>query len=189
MEYEARVLKFFKTVDITGFCWLWRGKLTDKGYARTTFNGVQTGAHRKAYELLAGPIPEGLELDHLCRVRHCVNPDHLEPVTHEENVARAKAFRNLASTHTRVPKTPKVRKPLTHCHKGHELTPENTLVSKRPMGTFRLQCKICQHEVQGRNRRKAGLPVRGRRGAEAAWGTTHTEYWASRMDGGAADAA
>ena len=180
MDYEATMMKFFKKVDITGFCWLWRGKLNERGYARTTYNGRTTGAHRKAYELLVGPIPDGLELDHLCRITNCVNPDHLEPVTGDENKRRAKAFRNLAGTHTRVPKQPKVKGRATHCRKGHALTEANTLVSKRSNGSFRLRCKICQHEVQERHRRKAGLPARGRRGAEQAWGNAHAEYWGTR---------
>lgn len=181
MEYsEKDLMKFFTRLDITGFCWLWRGKLNDKGYGRTSFKGRSTGAHRKAYELLVGPIPEGLTLDHICRIRHCVNPDHLEPVTQAENTQRAKRFRNLANTYTidRTPKPPKG--PLAHCHKNHVLDEGNTLVSKRPNGTYRLQCKVCQHEAQERYRRKAGIAERRRRGAEAPWGPHHVEYWAQR---------
>lgn len=182
-------MKFFTRLDITGFCWLWRGKLTDKGYATTSFNGRSTGAHRKAYTLLMGPIPEGLTLDHLCRIRHCVNPDHLEPVTQQENTARAKAFRNLAGTHTRVPKQPKPRLQLTHCRNGHELTEDNTLVSKLSTGSVRVRCKTCQHDTQERNRRKAGLPIRGRRGHEPSRTPHHAELWASRADMAGVEAA
>lgn len=73
-------------------CWLWTASLTGDGYGRISLGGKfgpMGLAHRVAYELLVGPIPEGLELDHLCRVRRCVNPEHLEPVTHAENVRRA----------------------------------------------------------------------------------------------------
>lgn len=173
---DKELMKFFTRLEITGFCWLWKGVLTDQGYARTTFKGRSTGAHRKAYELLIGPIPEGLTLDHLCRITHCCNPDHLEPVTQEENTARAKAFRNLGHTHTRykAPKPPKLR--LTQCRNGHELTEANTLVSKRAKGSVRVRCKTCQHDSQERYRRNAGLPVRGRRGAEKAWGKHAEEY-------------
>lgn len=80
-------------IDVNG-CWLWRGSHgpASNGYGRI---GVGTQrqrrsrlAHRVSYELLVGPIPDGLVLDHLCGVRHCVNPDHLEPVTQKENVRR-----------------------------------------------------------------------------------------------------
>jgi hypothetical protein len=60
-------------------CWLWAGKRTPKGY----------GPHRRAYEALVGSVPDGRQLDHLCRVRHCINPAHLEPVTAQENVLRS----------------------------------------------------------------------------------------------------
>ena len=76
-------------------CWLWLGSLTWQGYGRFKAgefraNGTQrfVRAHRFSYELLVAPIPEGEELDHLCSVRSCVNPAHLEPVTHAENVRR-----------------------------------------------------------------------------------------------------
>src|SRR5262249_49353562 len=66
-------------------CFLWTGKLDVRGYARIWHNRGDHIAHRLYYELKKGPIPEGLVLDHLCRVRCCVNPDHLEPVTNREN--------------------------------------------------------------------------------------------------------
>lgn len=71
-----------------GPCWLWAAGLNRDGYGRFGVSGTKLGAHRVAYELLRGPIPDGLELDHLCRAPCCVNPDHLEPVTHRENCRR-----------------------------------------------------------------------------------------------------
>lgn len=59
-------------------CWLWQGHRDRKGYARIWMNGRHQSAHRVTYELLVGEIPEGLEIDHLCRVTSCVNPGHLE---------------------------------------------------------------------------------------------------------------
>lgn len=79
-----------KDVDRDG-CWTWTGKKGSKGYGLVhvdSASGRQQQAHRAAYELVVGPIPDGLELDHLCRVRVCVNPAHLEPVTRAENMRR-----------------------------------------------------------------------------------------------------
>jgi len=69
-------------------CWLWDANTTRGGYGHFKVSGRMVYAHRLAYEKLVGPIPDGLSLDHLCRVPGCVNPDHLEPVTHAENVRR-----------------------------------------------------------------------------------------------------
>lgn len=82
--------RFWYRVAVTPGCWLWTGALNWDGYG--CFNAgpeISSSAHRFAYRLLVGPVPDGLELDHLCRTRNCVNPDHLEPVTHAENVRRA----------------------------------------------------------------------------------------------------
>jgi hypothetical protein len=77
--------------DEAGACWLWHGT-TSRGYgyfeSYASGSRVRMTAHRFAYEAFVGPIPVGLELDHLCRIRNCVNPAHMEPVTHAENMAR-----------------------------------------------------------------------------------------------------
>jgi hypothetical protein len=104
--------RFWRRVQKTATCWIWTGG-TNKGYGKT--HGRY--AHRRAYELLVGPIPPGLELDHLCAVPLCVNPDHLEPVTRTENIDRRTA---------RLGGSP------TSCSRGHEYTPENTYVYMRP---------------------------------------------------------
>jgi len=90
---QLRILDHVR-IDSSG-CWIWQSTISPKGYAQI---GVREGervrskiAHRYAYEAFVGPIPEGLELDHLCFVPSCVNPAHLEPVTHEENQKRAQA--------------------------------------------------------------------------------------------------
>jgi hypothetical protein len=75
-------------VDPETGCWQWLLNMSSRGYGRIWADGRRHTAHRYVYEHFHGPIPEGLELDHLCRNKLCVNPDHLEPVTHIENVRR-----------------------------------------------------------------------------------------------------
>src|SRR5690349_9784178 len=91
-------------------------------------NRTLEARHRVAYERLVGPIPDGLALDHLCRVRHCINPDHLEPVTWRENILRgASEVARLAAR--------------TACSKGHEFTPENTRINNGARA-----CRRCDRE-------------------------------------------
>lgn len=112
-------------------CWIWIGAMSRYGYG-VTFHPKQPGekypvrqaAHRKAYELFTGPIPEGLDLDHLCRVRCCVNPLHLEPVTRAENLHRG----NLVGQGTLIGSAAGALawSSRTHCKHGHEYTEQNT---------------------------------------------------------------
>lgn len=121
-------------------CWRTTGSVTGKGYARFRFDGRSGHGHRFAYLALVGPIPDGLELDHVCRVRHCVNPAHLEPVTHLENLKRRKPSEEWA------------RSQPTHCVNDHEYTRDNTY--NRPNG--KRDCRICKNAEKARYRaRKA----------------------------------
>lgn len=72
-------------------CWLWQGEMNRNGYGRVWVNGKRLMSHRVTYELLVGPIADGLVLDHLCKNRACCNPEHLEPVTIRENTLRGNA--------------------------------------------------------------------------------------------------
>lgn len=132
--------RFWPKVDQSGACWLWTASLDGKGYGQI-WNGhkgegsTMLRAHRVAYELVVGPIPEGLELDHLCRVTACVNPAHLEPVTHRENQRRA-GFVVAAYQSAK-----------THCRSGHPYDAENTYQTRG-----RRECKICMRDRQRRYR-------------------------------------
>ena len=127
--------RFWAKVNKNGDCWLWTAQLTDEGYGRfampsgTPGRYIPTNAHRVAYELEVGPIPAGLHIDHLCRTRNCVRPDHLEPVTPRQNVLRSE---------------PPNR---THCPQRHEYTPENT---RRVNG--KRHCRKCGYEDLKRRR-------------------------------------
>lgn len=94
-------------------CWLWLASKTGKGYGTFHDDPSQLLAHRIAYELAKGPIPAGLQIDHLCRNRACCNPVHLEAVSCRENILRGSG---LAAQHARA----------THCPKGHPYDEENT---------------------------------------------------------------
>ena len=108
-------------------CWLWLGADNGNGYGVIGLGRDSDGialAHRVAYELFRGPIPDGFEPDHTCRVRCCINPWHLEIVTHAENVRRGLAGKYQCER--------------THCPSGHPYSPENTTLYRG-----RRRCKTC----------------------------------------------
>jgi hypothetical protein len=113
--------RFMEKVNFAGDCWEWTAARTKKGYGQFRA-GTMRQAHRWFWEQVVGPVSPDLELDHLCKNRACVNPIHLEPVTHAENIRRADSpsaglKKSWARKHAER----------THCPNGHEFTEENTL--------------------------------------------------------------
>lgn len=122
--------RFWNKVKKTQKCWLWTAYIFPSGYGGFKLAGKSRTAHSVAYELTHGLVPNGLQLDHLCRTRHCVNPQHLEPVTARVNIRRGNsglmfAKRQLAKT---------------HCPQGHEYNAVNTY--NNPNKSNR-HCRIC----------------------------------------------
>lgn len=113
-----------------GGCWLWTGAVSSTGYGSVGIAGRTHNAHRVAYESATGPIPAGLQLDHLCRVRRCIRPDHLEPVTPGENTRRG------------------YRAQVTECPNGHPYDEANTY---RKPGGGRV-CRRCRNATSERAR-------------------------------------
>jgi HNH endonuclease len=94
---------FSQLVIDPGGCLLWQGRVSRDGYGRISVDGRTRQVHRVTWELFNGPIPEGLEPDHLCRVRRCAAPDHLELVTHRENMLRGQTIAAFNAAKTRCP--------------------------------------------------------------------------------------
>ena len=130
--------RFDANTDADGDCIVWTGGTNSNGYGRLTVNGRRMLAHRYAWERENGPVPDGLELDHLCRNRPCVNLAHLEPVTHRENVLRGEA-----------PCAQVVRTDV--CKRGHAYDDENTHLG--PDG--KRYCRKCRALRARRYRREA----------------------------------
>jgi hypothetical protein len=131
MKYEGMTNKQIIEANVeqvteTG-CWIWTGSINHNGYGNIFSPGMLKLAHRASYEAFVGPITEGLLICHKCDTPPCVNPMHLFAGTHKDNMLDAAAKRRL----------PGQRK--THCHNGHEFTPENTTILR---GSQR-ECKEC----------------------------------------------
>ena len=137
-----------------GECWLYAGHITEYGYGRfySVINGKRKDilAHVAMYEALVEEIPEGMELDHLCRVRSCINPKHLEPVTHLENVRRGEAGKRERAR--------------THCPRGHIYSETNTYLYSKKLYRHCRKCarrrwnewKLREQEKKNDNNRVLG---------------------------------
>lgn len=122
-------------------CWIWFGPLHSAGYGNASVKGKHVLAHRLYYQHHVGDIPPGLDLDHLCRVRACVRPDHFEPVTRRVNLLRGVGLTAVNAQKTR-------------CNHGHEFTSENTYIA--PDGCR--YCRACRRETRARLALREVLP-------------------------------
>ena len=118
-------LRFWRKIRvIKNGCWKWIAARDYKGYAHFRWQGKVRKAHRLTHETFVGPIKEGLEPDHLCRNRNCVNPNHLEIVTHQVNCQRGNNY----------------QREKTHCKRGHPFNAANTYIMKTGRA-----CRTCRH--------------------------------------------
>ena len=131
-------------------CWIFTGGSNGRGYGKVSVGYEALGtkdkrsAHHVTYLAFQGYIDEGLELDHLCRVPRCVNPGHLEAVSHRENIMRGSAPGAVRAKSASI----------THCKRGHEYTPANTYVGTSSRG---YRCRACRACAKDRRLSKAPL--------------------------------
>lgn len=140
---ESRRQELWRLIDKSSGCWIFTGSIRRDGYGTIRYDGRSRPVHRVVYELLVAPIPDGLQLDHLCHTndescdggvecphRACVNPDHLEPVTHRENIRRG------------------VKSRRTTCPQGHRY---DVTIERR--GGVERRCSTCTNAASRRNKR------------------------------------
>jgi len=125
--------RFFSKIEGRHNCWIWKAYRDKDGYGNITINKQPKRAHCISYELFKGEIPQGLQIDHLCRNTSCVNPEHLEVVTLRENLLRGDTY---AANNIKK----------THCPQGHEYNKANTYRDKND-GWY---CRLCRRVAQQR---------------------------------------
>jgi len=146
--------RLFDKMDVTPDCWRWKRPNRQLGYGYVFFEGKHVPAHRIVYTFLVGPIADGLEIDHLCRVRACVNPDHLEPVTHAENIRRSPTAApavNARRTHClRHPAEPLSRtghgRGCAICYRASYMTPEARAANRIAVARYKAK-KAAQRQI------------------------------------------
>ncbi len=141
-NHVETVARFWTKVEKTSTCWLWTRPIGPRGYALFWYHNGFQAAHRIAYEWAKGEIQGGLHIDHLCRVRHCVNPDHMEPVTCAENVRRGIGPSGINSRKTK-------------CAQGHEYSGRNVRIAK----SGQRECVTCRRASS----RRLALAIRDKR--------------------------
>lgn len=144
LEGQTVEEKLLLNSRIDGQCWRWTRSHNPKGYGKLRVDRKVRHVHRFAYEIWVGPIPTWLEIDHRCRVRDCINPSHLEAVTHAENLRRGDTI-------------PAINSRKTHCLRGHEFTPAN-IMWQTQNGRKGRHCRRCANDL--RNARRAAKRAR-----------------------------
>lgn len=143
MRSTPRIVRFErKYIVAPGGHWIWVAHTLPNGYGQMD----KKYAHRLSYEFYVGEIPSGCVIDHLCRVRNCVNPNHLQAVSQKLNVARGGARTAVARSNSRRGRE------RTHCPQGHEYTEGNTRVEIKPNGNRTRRCRTCDREKARRRR-------------------------------------
>jgi hypothetical protein len=137
-DQQESYIKSRVIVDSNG-CWVWQRCIDNNGYAMASVGGATCRIHRLSYELFVGQIPKGMHIDHLCRVRGCVNPQHLEVVTPRENILRGVG---ISAQHAAQ----------TECKNGHPFTEDNLVNTS----SGKRRCKACSRVYcqEQRKRRK-----------------------------------
>lgn len=135
MMTRATAERFWEKVDFGVDCWKWDAYCDPEGYGRFMLGSRNVYSHRFAYEFCVGIIPRNKQIDHLCRVRHCVNPDHLEVVTQRENILRGKGITAQAAK-------------AANCPHGHEYNAENTIIRNQGWR----QCRTCKRASDAKRR-------------------------------------
>lgn len=142
----SQLNRFWSKVDTSSGpdgCWLWQAAISSVGYGVVGLGGRANGlflAHRVSFTIECGQIPEGLQIDHICKVRKCVNPAHLESVTQRENILRGGG---MSAIHARQ----------THCCRGHEFSEANTIIDTLGRRVCRI-CRRAKSKANSANRRK-----------------------------------
>src|SRR3990167_2215457 len=148
-------------------CWLWTGHISHYRYGMVGYQKKRHSAHRLLYELLVGPVPAGLDLDHLCRVRSCVNPAHLEPVDRRTNLLRGVGF---PARYARQ----------TVCKSCHAYTNGNMTAARKKGRVVGRACKACWRAWYWKNRERINLAKRARRAFKKS-GTTFLEPYPAQI--------
>jgi len=147
MVVENVYERFFRFIEFRNGCWLWTGFIAPNGYGDFWYEGHSCHAHTSSYRLFRGEIPAGRQIDHLCKVRRCVKPDHMEVVTPRENLMRAEtnAAINVAKT---------------QCIWGHPLSGENLYLHKDKDDHMHRRCKVC-YARRDRERKQRKKQING----------------------------
>lgn len=128
--------RLLRRTDFQDGCWIWTGTLNTSDYGQITYRNTNRLVHRIGFELAGGTVPDGMQIDHLCRKRNCWNPSHLEAVTNRENALRSE------------------RATKTHCVHGHPFTDENTVITIGNQGFPWRSCRICRRQATKRYQKR-----------------------------------